>query len=310
MDRRVMFDGSTAVKTALDNNGAAVKSVTVYSDLLFNVEDILQPFGALEQLRAVAADLRRNRFDVVYNGSRWYVGGYTGVLFVLLRVNPVRGHVVYSALVRDIWNALIAESSDTKTEQAYISALLHFSKPKVPIMLLEQAIRDAVKRRAPSYRYEWYKRAVVNYAVAIYFEHPLARATAVSDYGGYYDYRLKSLDFKEVYSYIEDVYQSLASRGSVSLRIAEFGLSKAPEIIGGLLREPLAYLPPLVTPDAIEYVCNAHRTLLPILSASDPDEFRRLYRQMAQDAKLSAAFQLPAIAELWQARFQSKLSEF
>ena len=311
MNRCKMFDNCAAVKTAFEERGIDVKVVSVDGALLFNVEDVLHPFGALEQVRAVAADLRRNRFDVVYNGTRWYVNGYTGLLFALLRATPVQGLAVYNALVRDIWRALIAEARSDETEQAYIKALIHFSKPKVPVMLLPRAIQDAVKRRAPSYRYEWYRRAVVNYAVAIYFGHPLVRDIAIVDHGGFdeyrskrlnHEYRLKCLDYKEVYSYIDDVYRRLAMRGSHACKIAEFGISKAPAIMANLLSEPLAHLPALVAPYAIEVVCNAHRTLSPLLSATAPEEFQRIYARLAADAELSAAFQLPAIAELWQAR--------
>jgi len=320
MNRCEMFDNSAAVKTAFEDRGIDVKVVSVDGALLFNVEDVLHPFGALEQLRSVVTDLRRNRFDVVYNGTRWYVNGYTGVLFVLLRVNPVQGRVVYNAIVRDIWQALIAEARSDETEQAYIKALIHFSKPKVPVMLLSRAIHDAANRRAPTYRYEWYRRAVVNYAVAIYFEHPLVRDIVIADHGGFDEYRLKRLDYesrlkrldcREVYSYIHDVYRCLAMRGAHACKIAEFGLSKAPAIMAKLLSEPLAHLPALVAPDAIEVVCNAHRTLSPLLSATDPEEFQRIYARIAADAELSAAFQLPAIAELWQARQAlSEISEF
>jgi hypothetical protein len=315
-----MFDSSAAVKTAFEARGIAVKSVMVDGALLFNVEDVLQPFGALEQLRSVIAELRRKHFDVVYNGTRWYVSGYTGLLFTLLRTTPVQGLAVYNALVRDIWRALIAEARSDKTEQAYIKALLHFSKPKVPVMLLSRAIHDAVKRRAPTYRYEWYRRAVVHYAVAIYFGHPLVRDIVIADYGGFDEYRLKRLDYesrlkrlayKEVYNYIDDVYSRLAMLGSHACKIAEFGISKAPAIMMKLLSEPLAYLSALVAPEAIEVVCNAHRTLSPLLSATDPEEFQRIYARIARDAELSAVFQLPAIAELWQARqVLAEISEF
>jgi len=311
MDRCTIFNSSAAVKTAFEGQGIAVKSVMVDDALLFNVEDVLQSFGALEQLRALTADLRRNRFDVVYNGARWYVNGYTGVLFVLLRVTPVQGHVVYNALVRDIWRSLIAEARSDETEQAYIQAFIQFSKPKVPVMLLPRAIHDAVNRRPPAYRYEWYRRAVVNYAVAIYFGHPLVRDIVISDYGGFDEYRLKRLDYesrlkrlayKEVYNYIDDVYSRLAMLGSHACKIAEFGISKAPAIMMKLLSEPLSHIPALVSLDAIGVVCNAHRTLTPLLSATDPEEFHRIYDGLARDAELSAAFQLPAIAELWRAR--------
>jgi hypothetical protein len=78
-----------------------------------------------------------------------------------------------------------------------------------------------------------------------------------------------------------------------------------------LLSEPLAYLSALVAPEAIEVVCNAHRTLSPLLSATDPEEFQRIYARLARDAELSAVFQLPAIAELWQARqVLSEIPEF
>jgi len=311
MNRSQMFDHISAVKTAFEKRGIAVKVVSVDGALLFNVEDVLQPFGALEQLRSVTAELRRKHFDVVYNGTQWYVNGYTGVLFALLKLTPVQGLAVYNALVRDIWRSLIAEARSDKTEQDYIKAFLQFSKPKVPVMLLNRAIHDAANRRPPAYRYKWYKRAVVNYAVAIYFGHPLVQDIAIADHGGFdeyrlnrlnHEYRLKCLDYKEVYSYIDDVYRRLAMRGSHACKIAEFGLSKAPAIMAKLLSEPLALLPAFVAPEATEVVCNAHRTLSPLLSATDPEEFQRIYAQIASDAELSAAFQLPAIAELWQAR--------